>query len=58
MLQLMTVGFLWFRRRLISDFATVIYNMYLQLGVDGLRGLENYDPTTNVSCFLNKAKWN
>ncbi|KAL4874337.1 dipeptidyl peptidase III [Aspergillus karnatakaensis] len=26
----------------------IIYNMYLQLGVDGLRGLENYDP-------LNKA---
>ncbi|PLB46256.1 dipeptidyl peptidase III [Aspergillus steynii IBT 23096] len=24
----------------------VIYNMYLQLGVDGLRGLENYDPVT------------
>lgn len=30
---------------------TVIYNMYLQLGVDGLRGLENYDPTTKVSSF-------
>ncbi|OJJ75141.1 hypothetical protein ASPBRDRAFT_193801 [Aspergillus brasiliensis CBS 101740] len=25
----------------------IAYNMYLQLGVDGLRGLENYDPTTN-----------
>ncbi|GLA68592.1 hypothetical protein AtubIFM55763_005333 [Aspergillus tubingensis] len=24
----------------------IAYNMYLQLGVDGLRGLENYDPTT------------
>ncbi|KAH8427049.1 dipeptidyl peptidase III [Aspergillus melleus] len=24
----------------------VIYNMYLQLGVDGLRGLENFDPIT------------
>ncbi|GLA03685.1 bifunctional diacylglycerol diphosphate phosphatase/phosphatidate phosphatase [Aspergillus niger] len=26
----------------------IAYNMYLQLGVDGLRGLENYDPTTKV----------
>ncbi|KAL2850880.1 dipeptidyl peptidase III [Aspergillus pseudodeflectus] len=24
----------------------LIYNMYLQLGVDGLRGLANYDPST------------
>ncbi|PKY06621.1 dipeptidyl peptidase III [Aspergillus campestris IBT 28561] len=24
----------------------VVYNLYLQLGTDGLRGLENYDPTT------------
>ncbi|KAF9883975.1 hypothetical protein FE257_002416 [Aspergillus nanangensis] len=24
----------------------LVYNMYLQLGVDGLRGLENYNPTT------------
>lgn len=32
-----------------SNSTIVIYNMYLQLGVDGLRGLENYDPTTNVS---------
>ncbi|KAL2865486.1 dipeptidyl peptidase III [Aspergillus lucknowensis] len=24
----------------------LIYNMYLQLGVDGLRGLANYDPVT------------
>ncbi|OJI87134.1 hypothetical protein ASPTUDRAFT_54154 [Aspergillus tubingensis CBS 134.48] len=24
----------------------IAFNMYLQLGVDGLRGLENYDPTT------------
>ncbi|KAL4893275.1 peptidase family M49-domain-containing protein [Aspergillus ambiguus] len=24
----------------------VVYNMYLQLAVDGLRGLENYDPST------------
>ncbi|KAI2830072.1 hypothetical protein CBS147320_6958 [Aspergillus niger] len=26
----------------------IAYNMYLQLGVDGLRGLENYDPTTKA----------
>ncbi|KAI2899508.1 hypothetical protein CBS76997_2363 [Aspergillus niger] len=26
----------------------IAYNMYLQLGVDGLRGLENYDPTTKI----------
>ncbi|GAT27472.1 dipeptidyl peptidase III [Aspergillus luchuensis] len=26
----------------------IAYNMYLQLGVDGLRGLENYDPTTQA----------
>ncbi|KAL2837920.1 dipeptidyl peptidase III [Aspergillus pseudoustus] len=25
---------------------SVIYNMYLQLGVDGIRGLANYDPIT------------
>ncbi|GLB15002.1 hypothetical protein AtubIFM61612_004809 [Aspergillus tubingensis] len=24
----------------------IAFNMYLQLGVDGLRGLENYEPTT------------
>ncbi|RAK81447.1 dipeptidyl peptidase III [Aspergillus fijiensis CBS 313.89] len=24
----------------------VVYNLYLQLGIDGLRGLENYDPDT------------
>lgn len=33
----------------ISNPTIVIYNMYLQLGVDGLRGLENYDPITKVS---------
>lgn len=27
----------------------VVYNLYLQLGVDGLRGLENYSPATKVS---------
>ncbi|EED19437.1 dipeptidyl peptidase III, putative [Talaromyces stipitatus ATCC 10500] len=26
----------------------VIHNMYLQLGADGLRGLENYDPHTKI----------
>lgn len=31
---------------------SVIYNMYLQLGVDGLRGLENYDPITKVCSYL------
>ncbi|KKK24886.1 hypothetical protein ARAM_000118 [Aspergillus rambellii] len=24
----------------------LVYNLYLQLGIDGLRGLENYDPIT------------
>lgn len=26
----------------------MVYNLYLQLGVDGLRGLENYNPDTKV----------
>ncbi|RAL00385.1 dipeptidyl peptidase III [Aspergillus ibericus CBS 121593] len=29
-----------------TEQSEVAYNMYLQLGVDGLRGLDNYDPTT------------
>lgn len=29
--------------------SVVVYNLYLQLGIDGLRGLENYNPTTKVS---------
>ena len=37
------------RRLKLRPLLTVAYNMYLQLGVDGLRGLENYDPTTEVS---------
>jgi DNA-directed RNA polymerase specialized sigma subunit len=30
----------------------VEYNMYLQLGVAGLRALENYNPEANVSFVI------
>ena len=33
----------------LTLYLLVIYNMYLQLGVDGLRALENYNPSGNVS---------
>ncbi len=32
-----------------SDRATVTYNVYMQLGVDGLRGLRNFNVDSNVS---------
>lgn len=39
-----------------ADVIIVTYNLYLQLGVDGLRGLANYNPENGVSPYLQELK--
>ena len=36
-------------RQFTTDDVPVTYNMYLQLGVDGLRGLQNFNVDDQVS---------
>jgi hypothetical protein len=34
----------------LANYMPVTYNTYMQLGVDGLRGLQNFNTDDQVSC--------
>lgn len=39
-------------REVTTDYMAVTYNVYLQLGVDGLRGLVNFNVDDQVSLII------
>jgi hypothetical protein len=42
----------WMSHQFATDITLVTYNRYLQLGVDGLRGLQNFNVNDQVSLVI------
>jgi hypothetical protein len=47
----------YFVYALVNNGNIVTYNTYLQLGVDGLRGLQNFNINDGVSAIFERARF-